>query len=405
MNFANAIFAVFSLLSLAIVLWQWLAAREFPLHRKIARPDFSPAVTLLKPLKGCDETTAVSLRSWFCQQYPGKIQLLFGVGSAEDPVCAIVRSLIAENPHCDAELVICERLHGENAKVAKLAQLEKLAKYDLILVSDADVRVPADFLANVVAPLHDEQIGLVNCFYRLANPTTVAMRWEAIAVNADFWSQVLQSKTLKPLDFALGAVMLTRRKRLAEIGGFQSLAFCLADDFQLGNRIVKNGHGIALCPIVVECWDAPAAWTQVWRHQLRWARTIRVSQPLPYFFSILANAGLWSLVWLACELATATAHNITLSSGRAGATVVAVPVGLLVALVCLVTRIFLVQNLQRRFTPGGGLISPFWLVPVKDVLQAALWLGAFSGNTIEWRGRRMKLQPDGTLVAKKINPA
>jgi len=41
-------------------------------------------------------------------------------------------------------------------------------------------------------------------FYRLANPSTLAMQWEAIAINADFWSQVLQSQTLKPLDFALG---------------------------------------------------------------------------------------------------------------------------------------------------------------------------------------------------------
>lgn len=401
MNFADAILAVLSLLSLAIVLWQWLAARAFPLHRKVARPDFSPAVTLLKPLKGCDETSAESLRSWFRQNYPGRIQILFGVASAEDPVCTVVRSLIAEHPDCDAELVVCERLEGENAKVAKLARLEKLARHDLVLVSDADVRVPDDFLGNVVAPLLDERIGLVNCFYRLANPTTVAMRWEAIAINADFWSQVLQSKTLKPLDFALGAVMLTRRTRLAELGGFQSLAFCLADDFQLGNRIAKNGHGIALCPVVVECWDAPAGWAQVWRHQLRWARTIRVCQPLPYFFSILSNAGFWSLLWLACELATATAHNVTPASGQTGATVVAVPGGLLVAVACLSLRIFLALNLQRRFTPGGGLVSPFWLVPVKDALQAALWLGAFLGNTIEWRGRRMQLQPDGTLIAKK----
>ncbi len=112
----------------------------------------------------------------------------------------------------DAQLVVCENLAGANAKVAKLAQLEKLAKHDLILVSDADVRVPPDFLANVVAPLRDEKIGLVNCFYRLANPSTTAMHWEAVAINADFWSQVLQSQTLKPLDFALGAAMLVRRE-------------------------------------------------------------------------------------------------------------------------------------------------------------------------------------------------
>ena len=115
------------------------------------------------------------------------------------------------------------QLAGANAKVSKLAELEKLAKHEILVISDADVRVPTDFLANAVAPLRAPEVGLVNCFYRLANPSTLAMQWEAIAINADFWSQVLQSQTLKPLDFALGAVMLTRRQHLAEIGGFKSL--------------------------------------------------------------------------------------------------------------------------------------------------------------------------------------
>src|SRR5439155_11727545 len=95
-----------------------------------------------------------------------------------------------------------------------------LGAHDLFVISDADVRVPPDFLANVLAPLHDAQIGLVNCFYRLANPVSLPMRWEAVAINADFWSQVLQSRSLKPLDFALGAAMALRRADLDRIGGF-----------------------------------------------------------------------------------------------------------------------------------------------------------------------------------------
>jgi ceramide glucosyltransferase len=43
-------------------------------------------------------------------------------------------------------------------------------------------------------------------------------------------------------------------------------------------------------------------------------------------------------------------------------------------------------------------IAPPWLVPVKDLLQAAIWAGAFLGTTVEWRGQRMKLRRDGTLV-------
>jgi ceramide glucosyltransferase len=403
-NYANAIFAVLALLSLALALWQWLAARGFPLHKRIAGSGFAPPVSILKPLKGCDATTAESLQSWFSQNYSGQMQILLAVADANDPVCKIVQEIIANNPKCDAQLVICEKLIGANAKVAKLAQLEKLAKHELILVSDADVRVPPDFLANIVAPLHDEKVGLVNCFYRLANPSTTAMRWEAVAINADFWSQVLQSQTLKPLDFALGAAMLVRRESLAEIGGFPSLADCLADDYQLGHRIAKNGHRIALCPVVAECWDAPMSWREVWKHQLRWARTIRVCQPLPYFFSILSNATLWPLLWLASELFKWLPRSVSSAQFdplRYFETKTASLDGTILAIALLLVRLVLAENLQRRLTPERNLVSPFWLVPVKDLLQAAIWLCAFTGNTVEWRGRKMKLRRDGTLLEEK----
>ncbi|HLP75680.1 MAG TPA: glycosyltransferase [Candidatus Paceibacterota bacterium] len=380
----NLILGSLAVLGFALLLWQWLAAMRFPLHRR-ETPSANPAaITLLKPLKGCDAATEDCLRSWFSQDYAGAVQILFGVVSNDDPVCAIVQKLMQEFPSCDAKLIVVSNLIGTNAKVSKLVELEKLAKHELIAVSDADVRVPPDFLTNAVGPLRNEKVGLVNCFYRLANPATPAMWWEAVAINADFWSQVLQSKMLKPLDFALGAVMVTRRKLVQEIGGFKALADCLADDYQLGNRIARNGHAIELCPVVVECWDPPQTWRSVWKHQLRWARTIRVCQPVPYFFSILSNAGLWAWLWFVAGMV-----------GRSEMTWMS-PVVL--ASVLLFGRMVVAVDLQRRLTRSLDHGIYFWLVPIKDLLQAAIWFGAFLGNTIEWRGQKFALRPDGTLV-------
>jgi ceramide glucosyltransferase len=374
----NWIFGVLAVLSFALQLWQWLAARRFPLHQRAAKLDFAPPVTLLKPVKGGDAATENCLRSWLTQNYSGQIQILFGVAAPDDPACEIIRKLIGEFPALDTQLVVCGPLPGANAKVAKLAQLQKLARHELLVISDADVRVPPDFLANAVAPLAKSETGLVNCFYRLANPTTLAMRWEAVAINADFWSQVLQSQTLKPLDFALGAAMVTRRNNLEEIGGFDSLVNVLADDYQLGHRIAQKGHAIELCPVVVECWDPPQTWKSVWKHQLRWARTIRVCQPAPYFFSILSNLTFWTLAWLA-----------VVPSG--------ISAGFFSA--CLFIRMIIVENLQRRLTKAPpGLTCG--LAPLKDLLQAAIWFFAFAGNTIEWRGQKFVLRRDGTLLKK-----
>ena len=347
-------------------------------------PSFAPPVTLLKPLKGCDETAFDSLRSWFDQNYSEPMQILLGVADANDPVCEIARELIRGNPDRDAQLIICSESLGINSKVSTLIQLERYAKYELMLISDADVRVPRDFLANMVVPMRDDRNGLVHCFYRLADPTTLAMRWEAVAINADFWSQVLQAGSIKAIDFALGAVMLVRRKALTQIGDFKSLANCLADDYQLGHRIAEKGYSIALCPVVVECWEAPASWGDVWRHQLRWARTIRACQPLAYFFSILSNATFWPLLWLIVSLAKSVPACFSFA-----------------AIACVLLRIVVARNLQRRLTPERKLVSPFWLVPIKDLLQVVLWLGAFLGSSIEWRGQRMELRNGGTLVENK----
>ena len=378
-------FATLAALSVFIGLWQFIAALRFPLHRRAAPLATLPAVTLLKPLKGCDAETAACLTSWLTQDYSAPVQILFGVASPTDPVCALVRELITRFPKCDAQLVICGESLGANAKVSSLVQLERLARHPILVVSDADVRVPADFLGQAVRPLAEPAVGLVNCFYRLANPANLAMHWEAVATNADFWSQVTQSLTLQPMNFALGAVMLTRREQLGEIGGFSAVVNHLADDYQLGNRIARRGHRLAICPVVVECWSSPLTAAEVWSHPLRWARTIRICQPVPYFFSILSNATLWPLLWLGAGVATATDFA-------------ALAPPLVGTALCLAFRIASARVLLNRLAGETRDTSPAWLAPVKDLLQAVIWALAFLGNHVVWRGIRYRVERDGRLV-------
>jgi ceramide glucosyltransferase len=443
----NIILAILAFLSLALTLWQFVAATRFPLHQRVVDPGYAPPVALLKPLKGVDAETWHCLESWLNQDYAGPVQILFGVDSPDDLAWSLARQLIAARPERDARLVLCSELFGSNAKVSTLIQLyrqavdeptpapsregnalrecvEKLpslggvgggsagsfeATLDLtgssrdrvVIISDADVHVPPDFLANVVAPLRDERVGLVSCFYRLANPATLAMQFEAIAINADFWSQVLQAQSLKPLNFALGAVMATTRQRLESIGGFAALVDFLADDYQLGNRIARQGRRIVLSPVVVECRDSPKNWREVWEHQLRWARTIRVCQPLPYFFSILSNATLWPLLWLVASIASAGDNSYATTLGGVTAAV-AIKMKLLPKAVMFVPTIWLARTLSAmcqasKLTRSHSHWAFFWLVPVKDLLAAVVWALSFLGNSVEWRGRRYRVRRGGKL--------
>ncbi len=368
-------FALLAGLSFGLTLWQWHAARRFPLNRRQADSSVAPPVTLLKPLKGCDEETERCLRSWFDQDYLGPVQILLGVASEADPVCALVRQLLEAYPKADARLVICSKSLGPNAKISTLVQLQALALHEYVVISDADVLAPLDLLRNVTAPLRDREMGLVNCFYQLANPSTLAMQWEAVAINADFWTQVLQSQDLKPLDFALGAVMATSQTWLHRMGGFSELLEYLADDYQLGHKIAAQGGRIALCPVVVDCRSDAHGWQTVWTHQLRWSRTIRVCQPVPFFFSILSNATLWPLLWVAIDRTALSA---------------------IAALFALV-RLWAARDHQVRLR-GSPIPWPlFGMAWLKDLLAVPIWIAAFGGNRIHWRGCTYQLLPDGKL--------
>ncbi len=372
----NLVLATLAVLSLALLLWQWLEATLFPLHRRGSDTGFAPAVTLLKPLKGADAETESCLRSWFAQDYGGPVQLLFAVATESDPAVAVVRRLQAAFPAADAQLVVCPERLGLNSKVSKLAQLEPHAKHALLGVSDADVRVPSDFLRYAVPPLREPAVVLVNPFYQLATPATPAMHWEALATNADFWTSVLQARRFGPMRFALGAVMLLRREALAGIGGFRTLLNHLADDYELGRRVTVGGARIAICPAVVECRETARGWSAIWRHQLRWSRTIRHCQPAPYAASILSNPTLWPLLWLA------GARSSVALGGFA---------------VCLAARLAMAAHCQWRLTRSWRHLPWLWLAPVKDLLAATLWALAFLGHTVEWRGERFRVGQGGGL--------
>src|SRR3954464_4717439 len=83
-----------TLLSFVALLWTT--------RKRKGMPDFTPPVTIYKPLKGVDEGLDVNLRSFFQLDYP-TYQLLFCVADANDPAIEVVRQLMTEFPDHDAE--------------------------------------------------------------------------------------------------------------------------------------------------------------------------------------------------------------------------------------------------------------------------------------------------------------
>jgi ceramide glucosyltransferase len=373
---AHQLLGSLALLSLLLLFWQWWVARRFLSQAMVVGRGFTPRVTVLKPLKGLDEHTEDCLRSWLQQEYPAPLQLLFCVGDDDDPVIELVESLLAEFPAVNAKLLVCTEWPGANAKVCKLRRMMNDAMHEILVISDADTHVPTGFVGEVVQELEDDRIGMVSCLYSVSRQSNAPMWWEAIGVNADFWSQVLQSNSLRRMDFALGAVMVTRRSLLQKTGGFDELIHYLADDYELGRRISSAGHELRLSPLVVECRDGKFGWRHAWEHQLRWARTIRFCQPFPYFLSILNNTTLWLGLW--CFAPVAPEPSII----QAG----------------LLLRLLVAANLQRELTGSNRHVPWLWLVWIRDLLTVLTWALAFVGDRVVWRTEEFRVRRGGLLA-------
>jgi ceramide glucosyltransferase len=362
------------ILLLAAGLVYYLAALYAALRFRGPRPTApasTPPVSLLKPVSGCDREFYSCIRSFAAQDYP-EFELLFAVRDPADPAIPEIRRLAAEFPDRRIEVFLTDRDYGPNAKVNGMEALRGKARHEILLVSDADIRVEPGYLQRVVAPLADPAVTMVTCPYRGAPAAGLGSILEALWISTDFQPSVLVARLLG-IEAALGATMVFRRADLDRIGGFAPLAAYLADDYQLGHALAGR---IVLSDCPVETVLSDSSWAAAWSHRLRWGRTLRVCRPAGY-------AGV--LITFAIPLALLTWAMA--------------PQWWLVALTCVALR-FLVAWLVASRILRDAAFARYWpLLPVSDGVSFAIWLASLFGRTVVWRGTRFRLRSDGRLEA------
>src|SRR5438093_9965740 len=246
-----------------------------------------PPVTVLKPLKGPGVELYENLASFCRQSYPS-YQIVFGVADAHDPAVAVVQRLRRDFPEHDTVLAVGSG-RGTNRKVANLEHMMPHARHDVLVMSDSDIRVGADYLRTMVGPLADPAVGLTTCLYRGRGTFGLPSIIESLFINTDFVPNALVAQWVQPFRYAFGASIAVKRAALERIGGFASFADYLADDYQLGRRVADAGYRLVLLPYVVATILDSVTLRHVLRHPVRWARTYRVCQPVGWFFSVVAD--------------------------------------------------------------------------------------------------------------------
>ncbi len=353
------------------------ALRFFGGEQGQSRAEDTPPASLLKPVRGVDFGSYENFAS-FCQQDYPEYEILFAVNDENDSAVPLIRQIMAEFPQRRIRLFTRAEELGANRKVNKLAMLVREAQYDVLVLTDGDVRVGPNYLREVVAPLRTKKVGAVTSFYRAIAQENLGAKLEAIGVSSDFFAGVLMARWKEGIRFALGASIATTKEWVRKVGGFEVLVDTLADDYELGLGIAKAGGQIVLSREPV--WTLYPAQTLrgFWEHQLRWARTVRFCRPLSYL-GLLFTQG---LPWTVLAVLAAPAAWI------AGACIAAYVI-LRFAMAWTVGVWGVGDNILRR---------NLWLVPVRDAVYFVVWLGSFASSRIRWGPVEYKIKM-GRMVA------
>ena len=336
-----------------------------------------PPVSILKPLKGTDPEMYESFRSHCLQDY-SEYELIFGVSDPHDPSIESVKQLQREFPTRRIVLLTIPKILGTNVKVSNLAQMLTAARYDHLIVNDSDIRVGPDYLRRVIEPLDDRRVGMVTCLYRGVAAATLGSRLESLGISTDFCAGVLVARQLEGgIRFGLGSTLAFRRPDLEKIGGFAAFVDYLADDYELGKRIAALGLEIKLSNVVVETFLPPYRLREFFAHQLRWSRGIRDARAGGYLGLIFTFGILWAL------LALAASGGALWAGGALAVTL------LLRLAVALVVGLSVLRDRQ--------ILKNAWLIPLRDLLAALIWLASLAGHSVTWRGERFRLK-DGKLT-------
>ena len=215
----------------------------------------APAVTVLKPLHGDEPGLLDNLGSFCSQDYPGPIQVVFGVQDPDDGAVAVVEHLRKTQTARDLDLVIETKVHGLNRKVSNLVNMAPRIRHDVVVLADSDMRVDPDYLSRVTAALDEPGVGAVTCLYY---GVPVAGMWSslsALAINAHFLPGVVFGLALGLARPCFGSTLALRRQTLGEIGGFIAFVDCLADDYAMGAALRARGlydfdTALRRCPYV-----------------------------------------------------------------------------------------------------------------------------------------------------------
>jgi ceramide glucosyltransferase len=338
-----------------------------------------PPISILKPLKGLDDGLYENLASFARLDYP-RFELLLGVASADDPAAPLCRRLIREFPRAGIRLVVCPPGFGKNPKVSTLVRLAAVARHDLVLISDSNVRARAGYLEAMAREHQREGVGLVCNPVAGVGEKTFGALLENLQLGGFVSSSICAAFELAGHACVVGKSMLFRLSDLERVGGFYPVRDVLAEDYVLGRRFQRAGLKVALSSHVVETVNERWTAARFIERHLRWAQMRRRLNPMAYAGEPLLNPTPFLAALLACALAGGL-RELAVSS-----------------LVLLAAKALSDIAVLRALRGAAVRLRDLPAIFFKDLVALGIWLVGFFRRTICWRGHSLRLESGSRLL-------
>lgn len=381
--------AVFGLITSTVFTGMTLAAVPRYLRERRAAeaelrtgPRFTPPLTLMKPMHGAEPDLEQHLASFFEQDYPA-FEILFCARQLDDAGLEIARRVAARYPQIPAKFFTTGEPPYINAKVASMELMEKSASYDILVISDSDVRVTPEYLRAVALPFSVDKVGGMCCVYRgIASGGGLWARLEAVGMSVEMTAGVLVARMMEGMQFVLGPTMAFRRDVIRRMGGFKVTADYCADDFVLGNETYKLGQTVVLSHHAIDHIVINLGLMASLKHQVRWMKSTRFSRPKGHFGTALTFSMPFGLLGLAAGLLMG--HWIW---------------GVALLAWAITSREALSIAVGRVVVRDPSWFNLLVLYPVRDLMGFFFWAASYMGSKVLWRGRVFQLLPGGKMRA------
>ncbi len=329
----------------------------------LERTEQSVPVTIFRPLKRGVPEIGMKLRS-FLQAVQPDDQVLMGIYEDDILTENAARAALADFPRLDIHIISCRRDLARNPKINKLLRLAPLACHDYWIILDSEIEDAATFLPQFRSEWNSLHFPVLSAPYRFRKLTlTTAPVLHTLLPGL----AVLQR--LGKISNTVGAALAVTRSQIEKLGGWESLADELAEDYQLGHRLAQMGIPVRFSSVVVALGNDSETPLSALRQLHRISATYRRYQPLGFAGSIVLHSMTWGLF-------AAFLH----------------PFGWIMLLLASLSRLVVCHQRARTLGWSLSLGRSLFLIPVSSLLETLFWIMAWLPLPVHWAGKRWELK-------------